>query len=649
MSDALQKPTGRLHKTREEEADRCLNHTEFSKGAAALVSACFLSVVFGVPLLQHIVEIHKNQELRTEWKPESGTPQPRILPQVYDVFGLLPKVEDLSKAKGFWGYWSLIPSGESISAFESKLKEESVLTKSLLSPAQATMTGWLGVGNEKAYIGNNGWLFYRPDVEYLTSPGFLDPAELTRKSHGIHTIQPDPVAGILDFSRQLKQRGIRLIVVPMSTKPMLEGEFLSKTLAKQGALQNPSFDEFEKQLSQAGVQVFDPTPILSKAKLDSGLPQYLVSDTHWTPSGMEAVAHSLSQEISRTGDLPTIPDPKYTLSDVPITNVGDIAEMLKLPKGQNLFPGQMVTTHQVMQSNGSEWEPDAKSDVLLLGDSFTNIYSLEGIMGWGKSAGFAEHLSYNLKRPLDRISINAGGAYSSRRALAQQMARGVDRLDGKKIVIYEFSMRDLNEGDWKLIEFPNVDHGPKITPIKKPTLPVPPVQKAPIAPIGKPTSSPVNSMSKPGATVSTGSQTPKQTGQKPTQTSTVQTHKPPTKATDPNLNPGKADGLVITGRIAARALTPKPGSVPYKDCLIALQITDIKGGDGTVNAPNIVVYVWGMRDNQLVDGAFAVGQTIRLKLTPWGSVESKYGGLNRQELDSDESLSWPSFWGELKP
>ena len=40
--------------------------------------------------------------------------------------------------------------------------------------------------------------------------------------------------------------------------------------------------------------------------------------------------------------------------------------------------------------------------MLVLGDSFSNIYSLES-MGWGDSAGFIEHLGYALARPLDRI------------------------------------------------------------------------------------------------------------------------------------------------------------------------------------------------------------------------------------------------------
>jgi alginate O-acetyltransferase complex protein AlgJ len=91
--------------------------------------------------------------------------------------------------------------------------------------------------------------------------------------------------------------------------------------------------------------------------------------------------------------------------------------------------------------------------VLVLGDSFSNIFSL-GSMGWGDSAGFVEHLSDALARPVDRIVQNADGAWSTRLLLRQELARGVDRLRGKRVVIFQFAARELASGDWKLIELP---------------------------------------------------------------------------------------------------------------------------------------------------------------------------------------------------
>jgi alginate O-acetyltransferase complex protein AlgJ len=75
-------------------------------------------------------------------------------------------------------------------------------------------------------------------------------------------------------------------------------------------------------------------------------------------------------------------------------------------------------------------------------------------MGWGEGAGFAEQLSYHLRRPLDRIVINAGGSHTTRQQLRRELARGKDRLAGKRLVIWQFAMRDLMEGDWKLLPLP---------------------------------------------------------------------------------------------------------------------------------------------------------------------------------------------------
>jgi alginate O-acetyltransferase complex protein AlgJ len=91
--------------------------------------------------------------------------------------------------------------------------------------------------------------------------------------------------------------------------------------------------------------------------------------------------------------------------------------------------------------------------VLVLGDSFSNIYSLAS-MGWGDSAGFAEQLSYTLGRPVDRIVQNSDGAYATRLALRRMLATGEDRLAGTRVVIWQFAARELAMGDWRVIELP---------------------------------------------------------------------------------------------------------------------------------------------------------------------------------------------------
>jgi alginate O-acetyltransferase complex protein AlgJ len=102
--------------------------------------------------------------------------------------------------------------------------------------------------------------------------------------------------------------------------------------------------------------------------------------------------------------------------------------MLALPHNQSSFPPETASITRVLAADGSPWQPDERADVLVMGDSFNNIYSLAE-MGWGASAGFAEHLSAALGRPLDRLVINAG---PYRQELVREMAAGRDRLAGKR-------------------------------------------------------------------------------------------------------------------------------------------------------------------------------------------------------------------------
>jgi len=54
-------------------------------------------------------------------------------------------------------------------------------------------------------------------------------------------------------------------------------------------------------------------------------------------------------------------------------------------------------------------------------------------------------------RAIDCIVRNSNGAFATREILSQELARGRDRLAGKKLVVWEFAARELAFGDWKLL------------------------------------------------------------------------------------------------------------------------------------------------------------------------------------------------------
>jgi alginate O-acetyltransferase complex protein AlgJ len=335
------------------------------------------------------------------------------------------------------------------SGFETALEDESALGRVLRPPAQQVLSRWLGAATERVYIGRDRWLFYRPDLEYLTSKGFLEEDVIRRRvataSEWEALPQPDPRPAILEFHRQLRAQGITLVIVPTPVKPGVHPEMLvANSPAGQQIVQNASYIQFTDWLRGQGILLFDPGDVLRGAR-QSG-PQYLPTDTHWRPEAMELVAQRLAAFVAQHVALPAVAPLGHRIDEQEITNTGDTAAMLDLPGGQQRYPPDRALISRVIAPDGSAWRSDRAADVLVLGDSFSNIYSLES-MGWGNAAGLVEHVSYTMNRPVDRIVQNDDGAFATREILQRA---GPERLAGKRVVIWQFAARELAVGNWKV-------------------------------------------------------------------------------------------------------------------------------------------------------------------------------------------------------
>jgi hypothetical protein len=426
--------------TREEIARVEVGHTIVSPALARALAACFVVVITIVPLVEWT---------RLTTAHEDGTPSAWS-----HLTQLREQIRSGVGAPESAGWWLQTVSANrqvlaGLSAFEQALDDESVMGRTLRRPAQALMASVLGAGNERVYPGRDGWLLYRPDVEYVTGRRFLDAGQIRRRiaaaAEWDAPPQPDPRPALVQFHRHLEGRGIRLVVMPTPVKPGVHPESLSGRYAtRTGVLQNPSYEAFVGDLQREGVLVFDPAEVFSAGR-GLGDPDYLMTDTHWRPEAMEAVAERLAAFIEAHVPLAAAASPGYRVERTEVTNLGDTAHMLDLPEASALFPPERVWLHRVLLPDGSAWRSTRGADVLLLGDSFSNIYALES-MGWGTSGGFAEQLSYALGRPLDRIIQNDEGAFATRAILQQDPSR----LDGTRVVVYQFAARELAFGDWRM-------------------------------------------------------------------------------------------------------------------------------------------------------------------------------------------------------
>jgi alginate O-acetyltransferase complex protein AlgJ len=184
----------------------------------------------------------------------------------------------------------------------------------------------------------------------------------------------DPRQALVEFKRQLEQRGIALVVVPTPVKPAMHPEKLASGRTWTVPVQNPSYRAFLEDLrSQQRESVRRRRRARARQRRFHG---YLATDTHWRPEAMERAAVLLGQFIRDQVSLADAPSEQYQVEPREITNVGDVATMLDLPEGHRLNRPESVTIHRVLDADGQPWRPSRSADVLVLGDSFSNIYSL---------------------------------------------------------------------------------------------------------------------------------------------------------------------------------------------------------------------------------------------------------------------------------
>jgi alginate O-acetyltransferase complex protein AlgJ len=432
-------------RTREEIAHREIGITTIAAPTAWLLFLTFVALIVAVPVIE-VVFPRGSEAAPATWSHLRGIPA-----------GISARLAEVNGLPGTTLWRRTLAVNRAVLSglqdFERGLEQESRLGQALRPPAQLVMTRWLGAGNERAYPGSSGWVFYRPDVEYVTGPGFLDPAHQKRRiasaPEWTAPPQPDPRPALLQFKRDLEARGITLVVVPTPVKPVVHPEKLAPRLAgRSGPVHNLSYRSFVADLAAKGLLVFDPADMLATARLAS--PQYMSADTHWRPEALEAAAEGLAAFIEAKVPLPPLPEPGYRLERTEQHYLGDTGRMLDLPPSATLFPPELVYPTRVLRADGSAWRPARDADVLVLGDSFSNVFA-NAAWDPDRAAGFVEHLSFTLRRPIDRITQDGSGSFATREMLLREPAR----LVGKRLVIYQFATRELSEGDWRVIPFPS--------------------------------------------------------------------------------------------------------------------------------------------------------------------------------------------------
>ncbi|MCB1227666.1 MAG: hypothetical protein KDK99_17750 [Verrucomicrobiales bacterium] len=485
--------------------------------------------------------------------------------------------------------WTPQGDGGQPEALEKRLKKiESNIDRldyaqAIRSHTQQILTGWLGEGSVKVFPQGNSWLFYQPELAMLTGWGPLrrPPASVMKDPSGASL--PLAKHWVLEFQRQLQERGVPLLLVPVPVKPMLYPEVLLPGAPKDQPLTHPDQAALYAELRAAGIDVLDLSADLIQLK--RRFPLFLKQDTHWTPEAMQAAvrltaAHIQKHypEVARSAES----SPMVDAAVLERESLGDLVELLDLAHPTALYQPEKVLLTQI---TGLASDPTAP--VALLGDSFVNIYD-DPTLGFGLPdtsddnpspplrASFTQQLAVSLHQPLAHFARNGGGATQTRADFARLPD---DQVRSKKLVIWVIACRDL-------ILSPRAARDAGIT-------------------WGPVTFNPKSSQ-------------------------------PTTTAPRPDVE----GSVVVEAVLTEKSPNQELGGTPYPDALHTAVYRVEKVVSGSFDpASEWVAIEWTFRGKKPLPPAdFVVGQRYRLQLAPWDDHPELHGINLRNEVRSVDEL-----------
>jgi alginate O-acetyltransferase complex protein AlgJ len=307
-------------------------------------------------------------------------------------------------------------------------------------------------GDATVLEGQDGWLFFVPELRHLTAGEFWGDAAAS-VSQATSPEHADPLPAILDFQRQLEAAGVELLLVPVPAKAAIYPETIADSATPSGGTV-PRLDEYDAAfyalLRESGVTVIDPTDAFLERRVDAAEPLYCRQDTHWSGAACAVVAELLADVIRRRPWFGEISTTTYEAEPRRVEISGDLWTLL----GDESLPRESLALRFVGTPRAEGLEPvpdDPDSPVLLLGDSHGLVFHAGDDMH-ARGAGLADQLAYELGFALDVMAVRGSGATPARFNLLRRARRSPGFWDQKRLVIWVFSVREFTEADgWRVM------------------------------------------------------------------------------------------------------------------------------------------------------------------------------------------------------
>lgn len=342
------------------------------------------------------------------------------------------------------------PNKANLHGWDRQVRDNSIVAKAIRPVMLQGQFDLFGDAGAKALVGRDGWLFYKPDVDFLVQPRidqerfYLGSFDTTME--GRRQNLRNPMVAIRDVHRQLSERGIRLVVVPVPGKPTIYPEMLSGPDTPAEA--SPTLDLLDS-LRASGIDAVDLVRPLRAAKATATQPLFLKRDTHWSPAGVGIAADAIAVHLSSIAAVASRRDSNaFRARDTLVERWGDLCEMSNLPRRREIWSTERVAIPQVTDSAGNLYADSDSAAVLWLGDSYSRIYQTDA----PRAAGIIAQVALRLGQPLSSV-VNDGGAST---VVRQKLSRKPELLRHAKVVVWEFVERDVRFGDkgWSLEKLP---------------------------------------------------------------------------------------------------------------------------------------------------------------------------------------------------
>jgi SGNH hydrolase-like domain, acetyltransferase AlgX len=349
---------------------------------------------------------------------------------------------------------------EALRQFETRFERKGVLQEDVRPLYRSGLFQLFNKAAQNTNPGCAGFLYYHDDLNFQWGPGPLSARQVARLVDKVDTRDdafadlvrdacqrllrmPEPVRPapppyepaqvvVLDVVRQLKARGIPVLVVVLPGKAVIYPEYYAEDYPiGAGPALNRGLRDWEDLLRGEGVSVVDVIHPLWDAKGRMNKLLFLKTDSHWSPTGLAVAADAMAAAAEPILGKATVSP--FSAEPETITIAGDQPGLLDLADSYKRFPPEEITLARVRGPEGDDVDGNA-APVLLLGDSYTTMYRDHG-------ADLPSQLMLRLGRGVQTIA--APGITPA--AVLHLLSMRPDALTRKKLVIWTFVDRTINK------------------------------------------------------------------------------------------------------------------------------------------------------------------------------------------------------------